>query len=413
MKKSQDHVFDWYSPDDDDIRARVEALETVTIAYSGSHSSGSACEGKAGGGGGDNVAVLTGSFPHKPQLSNGFSEGSLGDGTVFEGGNALHTAFRKVAREQQGITLRELDKALLDELKRQDAMRDSRGGPYCCNARHKQDDLIYQVQKDTCTHEVRCADGDDPAKPNMRKVRLVAAPVTDHQFTMALTDASVGETNDFKMVACSVDARAACREAVGGEGEFLWERIAISKDLDAQNKYVYDTDGFNFYPFVAGALDHKVSHYFPLQGLGCEHFEGVEGKISVGADDKFSVVAECEKLMGFKEQFGFRGADECCASRLMEQPLATFKKVKDVIAKECAKEETVSQRYPPAPRWQIAGFRTTAQFTGHTDCWAAYLSTADDDAKWKVDLENRFTLGKPLYMVSDILQKKDITCPGG
>ena len=243
IKKSQNYVFEWSSPDDDDIQTRVDALKTVTIAYSGSHSSGSACEGKAGGGAGDNVAVLTGSFPHKPQVSNSFSDGSIGDGTVFEGGNALHVAFRKIAREQEGITLKQLDKALIQELKRQDTMRDSEGGPFCCAARYQRDGLIYQKQKDTCEHEMKCAG------------KVIKVPVTDWQFTMALTDASIGETNNFKMVACSVDTPATC--------ENLEEKQLLHFEgfggYKLQSKIVYEVKGFDFYPFIAGTLDNKVA----------------------------------------------------------------------------------------------------------------------------------------------------------
>ena len=52
------------------------------------------------------------------------------------------------------------------------------------------------------------------------------------------------------------------------------------------------------------------------------------------------MAAECQKLAESgirKEWFGFRNADECCASRLMEYPLATFNKVKDEIAPMCVK----------------------------------------------------------------------------
>jgi len=397
IKKSQNYVFEWSSPDDDDIQTRVDALKTVTIAYSGSHSSGSACEGKAGGGAGDNVAVLTGSFPHKPQVSNGFSDGSIGDGTVFEGGNALHVAFRRVAREQEGITLKQLDKALLQELKRQDTMRDSKGGPFCCAARYKKDDLIYQERKDTCEHEMKCAG------------QVIKAPVTDRQFTMALTDASIGETNNFKMVACSVDTPATCENLK----EKQLRHFEGFGGYKLQSKIVYEVKGFDFYPFIAGTLDNKVADYFPLHGLRCDSFEGVRGQIALGADDKFNVAAECQKLAESgirKEWFGFRNADECCASRLMEYPLDTFNKVKDEIAPMCVKMETPTSG-ATAPLWQIAGFRETAEFTGQTDCWAAYLRTADDDAKWKVDLETRFKLRKTLFIVNHILEGKKLTCP--
>ena len=345
-----------------------------------------------------NVAFYTGAFPHLTSKSSGYDDTNFGDAETEgsnEGGNPLHKYFRRVARSVQAdtspssATVLEVKNDLLGYLRRQI----ERDAPSCPG----KVEFSCQCKEKTLVSSHPYEVGDE-FEMDLYDAELQGTDLTPY-------------TKTYKLHPCQLDVGAICdriakknelTDCVAGAATMVMgvydnEWIKSLEEKQTRRVYINEVTGLPWYPLVAGAGSKPIEEYFPFRGLGCNRGRDSTNAVSPAVKQACGCVGSCSESGGlqnieFASVLGLRTIGECCAalspnggspSEGYEQTINSAKP----IAAHCSGE--VPFFGTSMPRWKVLGFKTTAHFTGLTDCWVSHSNGGCEDPKAKMNAQIR------------------------